>query len=106
MDMRSKEMKRLILVSIAGILFGIFIIIVGLQWLSYSKGEDFTPVYLGYLVLGSIIIIITLLHFYKSITDLKKGIPIEDERSRRIFFKSAALAFFITLFMRIIIIAI
>jgi hypothetical protein len=102
MRLPTGEKQRLLLISIAGVLFGIFLIIIGLQGLSYEKKADYYAIPFAYLALGFTIIVITIAHLIKTIKDLQKGIPVEDERSRRIFYKSAAMAFFVTIFLAII----
>lgn len=84
---------------IAILIIAIVVILTGalLAYQSFVSGELMGGI-LG-LVIAIIIILFAVMVYKRGTSDLKKGLPIKDERSRKVVEKASSMAFFVTLYM-------
>ena len=98
--MKKKESKRHgLLRLIAIIVVSICVIVTGAFFSlnAFMKG-DITGAVLGGLI-ALIILAFAILVFVRGQEDMKNGLPLQDERSRRVMEKAAAKAFYVSLYL-------
>lgn len=97
--MKEKQERHGLLRLIAIIVVSICVIVTGAFFSlnAFMKG-DITGAVLGGLI-ALIILAFAILVFVRGQEDMKNGLPLQDERSRRVMEKAAAKAFYVSLYL-------
>jgi len=94
-----KEKSRLIAI----LLVSIVVIITGalFSYSSFNNGEIIGGV-LG-IIIALIILVFAGLIYFRGTSDLKKGFPLKDERSKKVLEKASSRAFYVSLYLLLLI---
>ncbi|MFH2020286.1 MAG: DUF2178 domain-containing protein [archaeon] len=81
------------------IMVSLFVVLTGILYLSKALGKgDIAGAILGGII-AVIILIFAFFVYKRGSDDLKNGLPIHDERSRRVMEKASSKAFYVSLYM-------
>jgi len=96
----TNEKIRLVIIGVGGAIFGLFpavLSMIGLFW-----GKEGAEWSLAFLTFGLLICVVTVLYITRTISNFRQGLPRQDERSVRVIQLAGSRAFFISLYIMMV----